>query len=75
MANNFQTSIQRVFNYGAAMKMAQSIPQFVKKIIQVSKELDTVMTDLRVVTGNNRQETVNLMKSYNGLAKQLGVTT
>jgi hypothetical protein len=57
------------------MKMAQSIPQFVKKIIQVSKELDTVMTDLRVVTGNNRQETVNLMKSHNGLAKQLGVTT
>jgi hypothetical protein len=72
---NFQTSIQRVFNYGAAMKIAQSIPQAFKKIIEVSKQLDTVMTDLRVVTGYNRAEAVNLMKSYNGLAKSLGATT
>jgi hypothetical protein len=33
------------------------------------------MTDLRVVTGYNRAEAINLMKSYNGLAKSLGATT
>jgi hypothetical protein len=57
------------------MKIAQSIPQAFKKIIAVSKELDAVMTDLRVVTGYNRAEAINLMKSYNGLAKSLGATT
>lgn len=75
IGDNFQTSIQRVFNYGAAMKVVQSIPQAFKKIIAVSKELDAVMTDLRIVTGYNRQDAVGLMKTYNGLAKQLGATT
>jgi hypothetical protein len=69
IGDNFQTSIQRVFNYGAAMKIAQAIPQAFRKIIAISKELDQVMTDLRVVTGYNREEAMGLMKTYNGLAK------
>jgi TP901 family phage tail tape measure protein len=57
------------------MKIVQSIPAAFKKVIAISKELDKTMTDLRVVTGYNRTEAVGLMKSYNGLAKSLGVTT
>ena len=47
----------------------------IQKVIQLTKQLDKTMTDLSIVTGKNRREVTNLMQSYNGLAKSMGLTT
>ena len=39
------------------------------------KELDKEFTDIQMVTGGTQEETAQLAKEYNGLAKEMGSTT
>ena len=60
---------------GLAYKVIGQIQQSFRQVIQYAKDLDKVFVNLRIVTGYNAEQTNSLMKSYSGLAKQLGATT
>lgn len=47
----------------------------VRTMIENVKDLDAALTDLRIVTGSTREETQELLETYNQMAQQLGSTT
>ena len=47
----------------------------IKGMITDVVELDKAITDIRYVTGSNRDETDRLISSYEKLAQRLGATT
>lgn len=46
-----------------------------REAIQAVSELDGVVTDLAMATGESREATYDLLRDYNELAKELGATT
>lgn len=60
---------------GAIIKFLQLAKQGIRKLVNEAKQLDQAMTNLRIVTGANRDEASAMMSSYNKLAKELGATT
>lgn len=68
-------TIKKVFNYVLVYKGFQMLTQGVQKAIDTMKELDKAFTDIRLVTGGTVEETNQLAKEYNELAKELGATT
>lgn len=75
MANDIQRATMRVADFGIAVKIMNKIPQSIQKVIQYTKELDTAMTNIRVVTGASAEEAKVLAREYTELAKELGSTT
>ena len=75
MAADIKRSFTRVFDYGVALRVIQQIQMKIRELIQTVISLDTAMTNLRIVTGYGEDQAKSLMKTYNGLAQQLGVTT
>ena len=75
MANDIKRATMRVTDFGIAAKMLNSIPQSIKQIVQVTKELDAAMTNIRIVGGYNEEQAKSLMKSYTELGRTLGATT
>lgn len=57
------------------MKLFGQITRGVRKVIDIAKQLDETMINLRVVTGLNQEQTYGLINSYAELGKQLGATT
>ena len=49
--------------------------QAVNEMLATMKELDKAFTDIQMVTGGTQEETAQLAKEYNGLAKEMGSTT
>ena len=47
----------------------------VKRMVSTVEDLNKAATDLQMVTGNNSQQTAELLQSYNKLGTQLGATT
>lgn len=74
MANDIQRATMRIADFGVAAKLLNKIPQDVQKIIQYTKELDKVMTDIRIVTGATADEVKDMMRDYGNTARELGVT-
>lgn len=60
---------------GLILKFLQLARQGIRRVVNEAKQLDQVMTNLRIVTNANRDEASSMMNTYNELAKQLGVTT
>lgn len=75
MANDIRRATMRIADFGVAAKVLNKIPQDIQKVIQYTKELDTAMTNVRIVTGASSEETKTLARGYTELAKELGVTT
>lgn len=75
MANQINRRVQAVIDYGAAMRLVNSLPRTLQKIVGITKQLDSALTNIRVVTGYTREETQGLIKGYTELAGQLGMTT
>lgn len=46
-----------------------------RNVISTVKELDEVLTDLRIVTGSTKTEAEKLLGTYNQMARELGSTT
>lgn len=69
------TKMKTYFTYFVSSSIIMGIFSSVTKVISNVKSLDEAMTDLRIVTGNTREETDALLKSYNALAQKLGTTT
>ena len=70
-----KTAVRRFVDYGLIMRMIYSIPQALQKIYALTQQLDTVMMNLRIVTGYNTKEAKELMVTYQKLGDQLGATT
>lgn len=75
ISGNIKNTITRMFDYTGVYRVLNKLMASVSKIIQLSKELDSTMFNLRVVTGDSREETVGLIGDYRKLADQLGATT
>ena len=71
----FKDAFSRITNYTIAYKVLDVVTDKLWETIQLSKELDATMTDLRIVTGGTLEETEKLMGGYSSLATELGVTT
>ena len=68
-------TIKKVFNYVLVYRGFQMLTQGIQKAIDTMRELDKAFTDIRIVTNGTVEETAQLAKEYNSLAKELGSTT
>lgn len=75
LAQDIGRSFTRMFDFNIAARIMNKFRQSVQKVVNIVKELDKAMTNIKVVTGLSTEETEALIVKYNGLAKQLGVTT
>lgn len=73
--SEFGDTIKKVFNYVLVYRGFQMLTQGIQQAIDTMKELDKAFTDIQMVTGGTKEETAQLAKDYNGLAKELGATT
>lgn len=69
---------RKAFNSGLVQNFANILISYVvaalKEVVQNVVELDKAVTDLQIATGKTRAETVELVRSYADLGKQLGAT-
>lgn len=75
MKNDMSRAMARVFDYGIAMRALNSIPQAFRKIYDLTVQLDSALTNLRIVTGENEEGAQKMIITYNKLGKELGATT
>ena len=75
LSQDIQRSFAMIFDYGLAYRAINGIRTAFQGVIQDTKELDAALTNIRIVTGDTRESTEDLMKTYNSLAKELGSTT
>lgn len=75
IGGNIKNTITRMFDYTGVYRVLNKLMASFSKIIQLSKELDSTMFNLRVVTGGSREEAAGLIGDYRKLADQLGATT
>lgn len=62
-------------SYFASSMIVMGLYSGITNLISNVKDLDEAMTDLRIVTGGTREETEELLSTYNKMAQQLGTTT
>lgn len=67
-----QNFIGRYFNLYYAIGIAR---RAIREFTEVIMDYDKLMTEIRVVTGENESSVQNLAKDYNVLARELGSTT
>lgn len=72
---DIQRSFNMIFDYGLAYRAISGIRTAFQGVLQDINEFDKAITNLRIVTGDTKEETEDLMRSYNKMADQLGVTT
>lgn len=80
---NRQTTLQKAFEtaftkFGIWMTATTGFYTLVRQFqqgFQLITDLNKAMTEISIVTGMNQEQVMNLAKSYNQLAQQLGVTT
>lgn len=75
LLNPFKQRFTQFMNFGIAYRGLATLRKELQRTIQNIKQLDVAMTNIRIVSGLNNQEATSLMKTYNKLANQLGVTT
>ena len=75
MVQDIGSSFRNMFNFSITARSAHAFVRDIQKVIQITKQLNEVMTNIRIVTGENETAATSLMHSYNALAKELGSTT
>lgn len=68
-------SVVRFFDYSAAYMIINKFKQSIQQVVQYTAQLDAKLVDLQIATGYTREQIKGMLKEYNGLASQLGVTT
>lgn len=63
------------FTYLVSSTATMAVTNTLQQVYENVKSLDTAMTDLRIVTGETKDETKALLRSYNEMAQSLGTTT
>ena len=67
--------IKSFTTYFVASKISTGIIGKITEMKNTVVDLNKAMTGLRIVTGDNNEQAKELMKTYNGLARELGSTT
>ena len=67
--------IKSFTTYFVASKISTGIIGKITEMKNTVVDLNKSMTGLRIVTGDNNEQAKELMKTYNGLARELGSTT
>lgn len=75
LSDAFKNAAQNVTLYSTASMAMQAVQQVIRQSVETAKELDSVMVDLQIVTGDTRQEVEGLISTYNEMASALGSTT
>lgn len=73
--SEFGDTIKKVFNYVIVYRGFQMLQQGIQQAIDTMKDLDKAFTDIQMVTGGSDEQTAQLAKDYNNLAKEMGSTT
>lgn len=64
-----------ITQYFSLYRVLGKVRQTMQKVITITKQLDQAATNIRIVTGKEREEVDNLILSYSKLASQIGSTT
>lgn len=70
-----QAKVKTFATYLVSSTITMGFVNGIHTMIENVKNLDEALTDLRIVTGNTREETEALLKTYNQMAQKLGTTT
>lgn len=72
---DIKRAFMRIFDGTLIYRFFGLVQRGFSQTIQLAKQLDKSMVNLRIVTGGTKSETRELVNVYAQLAKQLGVTT
>ena len=75
MGIDIKRAFMRIFDGTLIYRFFGLVQRGFSQTIQLAKQLDKSMVNLRIVTGGTKSETRELVNVYAQLAKQLGVTT
>lgn len=53
----------------------EGLQEAMRKVYETAKDLNDAMTDIQLVTKQSNSDATDLMKSYAGLAQEMGTTT
>ena len=68
MVSGLKEATARIFDYTIAYRAIAGVGQLLRESINITKELDSVMVDLQIVTGDTRAEVEDLVLNYgNGI--------
>ena len=78
-SDSFGDALKKALNIGSAASIVYNgirlIRNAMKDAVEAVKEYDAAVTELRMATGGNYDETLDLVKTYNSLGQNLGATT
>lgn len=72
---NSQGLTRTVTQFFSLYRVLGKVRQSIQKVITITKQLDQAATNIRIVTGKEREEVDNLILSYSKLASEIGTTT
>lgn len=75
IAGGFRQAFRNLTDASLAYEAIGMVRRGISEVIQATKELDSALVDIQIATGETREETKELMRSYNDLADELGRTT
>lgn len=73
--NSIAKMTTQVFMAGIAWKAFAAITRSLKQSVEIIKNLDKAITDLRIATGYSTETMQQMVKQYNQMAQELGATT
>lgn len=73
--NDIKRATMRFADFNVVTRSFGKISQDIQKVIQYTKELNSALTDIRIVGGYSNKEAESLMRNYTILAQKLGVST
>ena len=78
-SDSFGDALKKALNIGSAASIAYNgirlIRNAMKDAVEAVKEYDAAVTELRMATNGNYEDTLNLVKTYNSMGQNLGATT
>lgn len=72
---NNQNLTRMITQYFSLWRVLGKVQQEIRRVVQITKQLDQAIVNIRIVTGMSREEVDNSIISYNKLAKEIGTTT
>lgn len=70
-----KSAIERFAVWGVAMKMWTEVGNMIKDCTNYVKDLDSAMTNIRIVTMDTKEATQELLETYNQMGQELGAST
>ena len=75
LQGGFKSAISALTPAALAFQAVNAAIQQLRQSVDIIKELDKVLVDLQIVTGNTREQTHDMLLTYNQMAKDMGRTT